>query len=154
MKSLEHLPYAWELHQRRRCCWSFWNNNAANDNASGCCSTSLQLWVAPVEAQNRLQWEGGEKSGGAWESAVFIFIRLHQIVASPQNFKRRQGLNSGLMKKSPASSYLLVCRQNPPVGTNIAFVRHMFLRRDPSKSCSINFTACFTDLPFPLCHFF
>lgn len=63
-------------------------------------------------------------------------------------------LNSGLMKKSLASSYLLVCGRTPSVETNISFVRHMFLRQDPSKSCSINFTVCFTDLPFPPCVIF
>lgn len=69
-----------------------------------------QLWVAAVE-EKKTGFSEKKKNGGTWVSAVFIFTLLHQIVASPQNFKQRLGLNSGLMKKSPASSSLLVCRQ-------------------------------------------
>lgn len=94
------------------------------------------------------------------QHGVFIFIRLHQIVASPpppkhkKSLKQQRGfLNSGVNEKVPGVK-LPACR-TPSVDTNISFVRHMFLRQDPSKSCSINFHRLFYRSPLsPLCHFF
>lgn len=111
---------------------------------------------------------GGREADKTWRRYLYS-RRLHQIVASPHREKEPPGVgfefrvNKKKKKNSPASSYLNVCRAKPRRSvTNISFVRHMFLRRGPSKSCSINFTNLappppsppHRPLPLDLCHFF
>lgn len=80
--------------------------------------------------------------------------RLHQIVAFPQKPGTAAGFELGVNEKVPGVKLPARLQAKQSVETNISFVRHMFLRQDPCKSCSINFTVCFTDLPFPPVSFF
>lgn len=91
------------------------------------------------------------KHGGSQTAVVFIFIPLHQIVAFPQKLETAAGFELRVNEKVPSVELPACLQANSSVEANISFVRHMFFRRDPSKSCSINFTVCFTDLPFHPC---
>lgn len=85
-------------------------------------------------------------------SSVYIKLLLpHKKKKKPET---AAGFELGVNEKVPGVKLPARLQANPSVETNISFVRHMFLRQVPSKSCSINFTVCFTDLPFPPCVIF
>lgn len=86
-----------------------------------------------------------------WYLYSCVYIKLLLPHKEPET---AAGFELGVNEKVPGVKLPARLQANPPVETNISFVRHMFLRRDPRKSCSINFTVCFTDLPFPPCVIF
>lgn len=85
-------------------------------NASGRDNTSLQLRVLLLQnkrEKSRRRMNGDNMAALEQQRYLYssVYVKLLLPLQKPENSSGV--LNCGLMKKSPASSYLLVCRRSP-----------------------------------------